>query len=273
MNYRHSFHAGNFADIIKHATLLLVMDELRAGQTALRVVDTHAGRGRYDVGGADASRSGEAKVGIGCLAEAGDFPAAITGLRTEIAKLNPAGGIKIYPGSPELIANRLRPGDSYLACELRAEEHSVLANTMQGRAGVKTACVDGFQCAAELSAFSGETFFLIDPPFERADDYAQTARTLRLVAQRSPGARFLIWLPLKDLETFDSFVRSIEDICHGSVIIAEARMRPLADPLKMNGCVLVLVNFGKEIEAPVKDLISWVVKTLGENGEARVWRP
>ncbi len=273
MNYRHSFHAGNFADIIKHATLLLVMDELAAGELPLRVVDTHAGRGRYDVSGIDASRSGEAKVGIGRLAEVGDFPAALAGLRAEIAKLNPAGGIKIYPGSPELIANRLRQGDSYLACELRPEEHSVLANAMQGRAGVKTACVDGFERAAELPVFSGETFFLIDPPFERADDYAQIAKTLRLVEQRSPGARYLIWLPLKDLETFDSFVRSIEDIRHESMLIAEARMRPLADPLKMNGCVLVLVNFSRDVEAPVRDLIVWVVKALGENGEARLWRP
>ncbi|OXE35473.1 MAG: 23S rRNA (adenine(2030)-N(6))-methyltransferase RlmJ [Phenylobacterium zucineum] len=273
MNYRHAFHAGNFADLIKHAALLLVLDAMTSDAKALRVMDTHAGRGLYDVGGADAIRSGEAKAGIGRLAEVGAVPDPIAALRAEITKLNPHDGIRVYPGSPVLIAGRLRPGDSYLACELRPEEHQALAETLRGLTGVKTVCADGFVRAADLPSVLGKTLFLIDPPFERADDYIRITETVMAGRRRMSDAGFLIWLPLKDLETLDSFVRSLEEGSGGSILVAEARMRPLTDPLKMNGCVLVLVNLSPAVEAPLREVLKWVVDTLGENGEARLWHP
>jgi len=271
VNYRHAFHAGNFADLIKHAALLLMLDQLCAKQEALRVVDTHAGRGLYDVGAAEASRSGEAEAGIGRLANARNIPAGLSALRKAMEALNSDGSSRFYPGSPELIAARLRPGDSYLACELRPEEHSALDQNMRGRRGVKTVCADGFEVATNLPPAAGRTLVLIDPPFERADDYRRIAETLK-AAGRAPESRFLVWLPLKDLETLDSFLRLVEEADLGSVLVAEARMRPLTDPMKMNGCALVFVRPDAAIEAPLEEVMNWVVRELGDGGVARLWR-
>src|SRR3990167_1590610 len=112
MNYRHAFHAGNFADLVKHAALL---DLLSRTPRPLTVIDTHAGRGLYDLSGDEAQRSGEARAGIGQLMKAKDLPAALQPLRNAVSQLNGGGPARLYPGSPLLIAGALGKGDSYLA--------------------------------------------------------------------------------------------------------------------------------------------------------------
>lgn len=272
MNYRHAFHAGNFADLIKHASLLVLIDALSANLRALRIIDTHAGRGLYNVGGVDAGRSGEAKAGIGRLSLAEDLPNGLALLSREVEKLNPVGVVKTYPGSPYLIAGRLRVADSYLACELRPEEHSALSEVLKGRPQVKTICADGFDRAATMPQTPGRTLFLIDPPFERADDYARIAQTVKVAGRNEPDAQFLIWLPIKDLETLDSFCRSLEDANVGPILVLEARMRPLTDPMKMNGCALVFVGLDVDITDDLRAIADWVVSALGDGGEARLWQ-
>lgn len=267
MNYRHSFHAGNFADLVKHAGLLQLMPLL---PRPLSVIDTHAGRGLYDLGGADAQRSGEAEAGIKKLMEASDLPPAFKPLRDAVARLNKGGAARFYPGSPLLIADSLKAGDSYIACELRPEEHSALAEAVKGKVGVKTACTDGFEAAAGKVA-SGSTLILIDPPFEKGDDYRRIAETLRSVARKNPSAVVMVWLPLKDLETFDAFLRDAEDAEAGPLLVVEARMRPLTNPMKMNGCALVLANAPASVEPTLNEIAAWTVGALGEGGEARVW--
>ncbi len=269
MNYRHAFHAGNFADLVKHAALLQVLARRPAGP--LSIIDTHAGRGLYDLGGPEAQRSGEAAAGIGQLMRASDLPEPFAPLRVAVSRLNGGGETRLYPGSPLLIAEALRPGDSYLACELRPEEHSALAGAMKGRAGVKTACADGFARAADLPC-EGEALVLIDPPFERADDYARIVETLGAIGRRNPRAQVMVWLPIKDLETFDGFVRDAEDVGAGPLLVAEARMRPLADPLKMNGCALVFARPADGLDGVLDAICAWTVQALGDRGQARVWR-
>lgn len=267
MNYRHSFHAGNFADLVKHAGLLQLLPLL---PRPLSVIDTHAGRGLYDLGGVDAQRSGEAEAGIKKLMEAKDLPPAFKPLREAVSRLNRSGATRAYPGSPLLIADSLKPGDSYLACELRPEEHSALASAVKGRGGVKTACADGFDTAVDKIAH-GSALVLIDPPFEKGDDYRRIAETLHAVAKKNPKAVVMVWLPLKDLETFDAFLRDAEDAGAGPLLVVEARMRPLTNPMKMNGCALVVANAPPALEAPLKEIAAWTVGALGEGGEARVW--
>jgi 23S rRNA (adenine2030-N6)-methyltransferase len=267
VNYRHAFHAGNFADLVKHAALLQLLARL---PRPLAVIDTHAGRGLYDLGGAEAQRSGEAEAGVKKLMNAKDLPADFQPLREAVLRLNGGGATRLYPGSPRLIADSLQGGDSYLACELRPEEHSALAVAMTGRAGVRTACADGFEMAAERIA-RGSALVLIDPPFERGDDYRRIVATLKAVSRKNPQAVVMIWLPLKDLETFDAFLRDAEDAGAGPLLVAEARMRPLANPMKMNGCALVLAKPPAGFEAPLKAIVDWTVEALGEGGEGRVW--
>lgn len=270
MNYRHAFHAGNFADLVKHAALLQLLAQMTADPAPLNVIDTHAGRGLYDLGGSESQRSGEAQAGIAKLMQAGDLPAAFQPLKSAVSKLNGGGETTLYPGSPLLIATSLRKSDSYLACELRPEEHTALSGVMRGQAGVKTACADGYD-EAVVKVSGGKTLILIDPPFEKSDDYRRIVTTLKAVTGKNPGAVVMVWLPIKDLETFDAFLRDAEDSYGGPLLVAEARMRPLWDPMKMNGCALVLANAPAGFEGLLEEICDWTAKALGERGQARVW--
>ena len=270
MNYRHAFHAGNFADLVKHAALLRVLASREAGP--LTVIDTHAGRGMYDLAGVEARKSGEAEAGIVRLMAARDAPAAFGPLVAQVKALNGSGGVGRYPGSPWLIAQALGPKDTYLACELRPDEHAALRDLMKARTNVTTLCADGYAAAVSRAPATGAALVLIDPPFERADDYRQIVETLTAVRRRNPQAQALVWLPLKDLETFDGFLRDLEDDLQAPALVAETRMRPLTDPMKMNGCALVLVGAPDGVAEDLEAICGWTARTLGERGESRVYR-
>lgn len=271
MNYRHAFHAGNFADLVKHAALLDLLRRMMSANGPLSVIDTHAGRGLYDLGGPEAQRSGEAAQGILKLMQAPGLPSAFAPLRAAVLRLNKGGPVRRYPGSPFLVAESLRPGDTYLGCELRGEEHGALKEALKGRSGVSTLCADGFKTAADQVPAAGPALVLIDPPFERGDDYAHIVETLGAVARRNPKAVVLVWLPLKDLETFDAFLREAEEAGAGPLLVAEARMKPLTDPLKMNGCALVTARAPEGFAEVLESLCAWTVQALGKNGAAKVW--
>jgi 23S rRNA (adenine2030-N6)-methyltransferase len=271
LNYRHAFHAGNFADLVKHAALLELLAGARRSPEAFTVIDTHAGRGVYDLASEEARRSGEAEAGIGRLLAARDAAGEFAPLVAAVKRLNGAGGLARYPGSPWLVAEQLRPQDLYLGCELRPAEHAALRKALQGRPGVETLCADGFETAAQRCPKTGPALLLIDPPFERADDYLRSVATAAAVRRRNPRVQVTIWLPLKDLETFDAFLRDLEDAVHARVLVAETRMRPLTDPLRMNGCALALVGVDEGLAPKLAAICGWTAETLGERGAARVY--
>lgn len=273
MNYRHAFHAGNFADLVKHAALLELLAAMTAQTPPLTVIDTHAGRGLYDLCGEEARKSGEAEAGILRLVADANAPDSYRPLISAFKAANPKGPEgRIYPGSPWLIAQSIRPGDAYLACELRAEEHGALQKAIGARPGVKTACVDGYEAAQARCPATGNVMVLIDPPFEKADDYRRIVETVDIVRGRNPDAVLLIWLPLKDLETFDGFLRDLEDLEAGPLLVAETRLRPLSDPMKMNGCALVFVGAPADLEQRLEPICQWPAQAQGEGGKGRVWR-
>jgi 23S rRNA (adenine2030-N6)-methyltransferase len=266
VNYRHAFHAGNFADLVKHAALLRLLARLTTDRAPLEVIDTHAGRGLYDLAGAEARKSGEAAT-AGILRLMRERPPEVfSGLVDAVRRLNGQGEVRRYPGSPWLIAEGLRPGDSYLGCELRPEEHEALRVALRGRDYVRTVRGDGYETARAAPA-KGRRLLLIDPPFERPDDYG---RIVEVLGAR-PEATALVWLPLKDLETFDAFLRELEDATDAPLLVAETRMRPLADPMKMNGCALVLAGPDLGMAEDLQAICGWVAGTLGEGGLARVY--
>ncbi|MCR5875263.1 23S rRNA (adenine(2030)-N(6))-methyltransferase RlmJ [Phenylobacterium sp. J426] len=268
MNYRHAFHAGNFADLVKHAALLRVMAALGSGP--LTVIDTHAGRGLYDLAGPEARKSGEAEAGIVRLMSAKDAPEAFGPLLRAVAGLNASGPVRRYPGSPWLIAEHLPPGSRYLACELRKEEHDALRSALKSRTGVETLNADGYRAAVERCPPKGRVLLLIDPPFEKADDYVRIVETLEAARARNRDVQALVWLPLKDLETFDAFLRDLEDAVDAPMLVAETRVKPLTDPMKMNGCALVLLN-SPDISADLAAISDWVAQELGEEGASRLY--
>jgi 23S rRNA (adenine2030-N6)-methyltransferase len=271
VNYRHDFHAGSFADLVKHACLLSALRRLAGDPRAIVAVDTHAGAGVYDLTGEMAKASGEADDGVRRLMADSGAPAAFAPLKTAIGELNRGAGLRYYPGSPWLIARTLRPGDQMVACELRPDDRRRLERTMFGfRARVLEK--DGFAAAPAQIRPDRAALVLIDPPFERLDDYDHIAATATALLRRNRSAVVLIWLPLKDLETFDHFLRRLEAVDPPPVLIAEARLRPLDDPMRMNGCAMAIINPPEGLEADAWAVCEWTAGALGDEGaEARCW--
>jgi len=270
LNYRHAFHAGNFADILKHAALLATLEALQARHPKVTVVDTHAGSGVYDLRGPAAQKSKEAQAGV--LRMMGQAaPAALDQLKRAVAALNGGGETVLYPGSPRLVAYALRPSDRYVGFELQPDEHRRLRENLAGRRNLELGLGDGFAEARGRLPAEGGALLLIDPPFEKADDYGRAVETVAAALGRSPAATALVWLPLKDLETFDAFLRELEDAVDPPILVAETRLRPLDDPMRMNGCAVVLLNPPEALDAALADVAAWV-SGVGEAGLGRVWR-
>lgn len=272
MNYRHAYHAGNFADLQKHAILLALLETLKTQSPALSVVDTHAGAGGYDLSGEMARRSGEAEAGIFRLLSSTDAPAVFAPLAAAVRALNRGADGPLYPGSPLLIAGALRREDRYVACELREDDFDLLRRSLAPYAFAQALRVDGYDAVLTKGGRGGRPFILIDPPFERPDDYARIVEVTRQALRQDPAAVLAVWTPLKDLETFDAFIRGLETVTDDA-LIAEVRLRPLLDPMKMNGSAMVLVGAPREVEPAVRAATDWIVERLGQKGgAARVWR-
>jgi 23S rRNA (adenine2030-N6)-methyltransferase len=271
MNYRHSFHAGNFADLVKHALILWLLKQ-RQGKGPVTVLDTHAGAGLYDLTG-DAVRSREAEAGVERLMAAADRPPLVEALAVEVAALNPGGGVRFYPGSPVLIARALRKGDRYQGFELREEVAALLEEALSAFANAAGTAGDGYEQALAAARREGGPLVLIDPPFERPDDYLRAADTAAAIVRADPTAVVAIWTPLKDLETFDGFLRRLAEGTKAPTLVCEARLRPLTNPMKMNGCAMVVVNPPAGADAAASEICGWVAGSLGEaGGKAEVWR-
>lgn len=272
MNYRHAFHAGNFADLHKHAILLAMLSALQEQSDALAVIDTHAGAGGYDLAGEMARRSGEAQAGIFRLKAAIDAPVVFAPLLKAVDQMNGGEPGDLYPGSPLLTARALRRADRYAGCELRPDDAALLRKTLAPYANAQALEADGFVTAAQQAGKGGRAFVVIDPPFERPDDYDRIAATTRAVLKRAPDAAFAIWLPIKDLETFDAFLRAMETVTN-DLLVAELRLRPLTDPMKMNGCAMVMVGAPASVDEAAAQAGDWIASRLGEKGgRSRVWR-
>src|SRR5262245_30325355 len=174
MNYRHAFHAGNIADVVKHAILARIVAHLKEKPAAFRVIDTHAGAGLYDLAGPEASRTGEWRDGIGKLLAAALGPAEralLAPYLEAIAAFN-AGPLKLYPGSPALLQHWLRPQDRLIACEREPNAARALIARLRGDRRAKAVAIDGY---AALNAYvppkERRGLVLIDPPFERPDEF------------------------------------------------------------------------------------------------------
>ena len=270
MNYRHSFHAGNFADLVKHALVLWLLKTLQAERAAVTVLDTHAGAGLYDLSG-DGSRSREAEAGVERLMQAGGLPPLIAALADEVRTVNPQGGTRFYPGSPLLVASHLRRSDRYAGFDISGDVASLLVDSLRRYPNASGRPGDGFKAVLAEAKSASADLVLIDPPFEQPDDYLRAAETTLDLVRASPGATVAIWTPLKDLETFDGFLRRLGTAI--PTVVAEVRLRPLINPMKMNGCAMVVVNPPTGTDAAAHEICNWVAETLGDTGQkSEIWR-
>jgi 23S rRNA (adenine2030-N6)-methyltransferase len=268
MNYSHAFHAGGFTDLLKHAVLTQLLRSLATGPTPLVVIDVHAGAGIYDLQADAARRTGEAEAGIGRLMSDGTAPSAFDDLIAEVRRANRGGEVRFYPGSPLLIANRFRPGDGLIACELRADDFAALKSVLGRHAGARALNEDGWRAAAQRSPPPpARVLVLIDPPFERPDDRHSIESAVKAVLRRNPKAVIAIWAPIKDLTGLDDLIGAVEDACgRAALLTAQVRLRPLTDPMRLNGCAMLVINPPAGVEAAAAAAAEWIAVSVGEPG-------
>jgi 23S rRNA (adenine2030-N6)-methyltransferase len=265
LNYRHAFHAGNFADLFKHALLLAMLADLRRVGEPFTVIDTHAGAGVYDLKGEAALRTGEGAAALR-LREDTAAPAVFGPLKAAMAKLDGAGPARLYPGSPSLIAKALRPRDRGVACELRPDDAAALKAALKGERVLEIRVGDGWRLGVEAApAAPAPLLVLVDPPFEASDDGARAARLTAQILARNSSAVIAVWAPIKDLASFDSLSGEIEDAAGDRpVLIAQARLRPPDDPMRLNGCAMIIVNPAPALDVAAREAAGWIAKTFGD---------
>ncbi len=249
MNYRHAFHAGNFADCFKHALLVWLLQALLRKPAPVFVLDTHAGAGAYDLSSGPAERTGEWRAGIGRLLDAppAELPAALGPYVGLVRALGP------YPGSPALIRALLRPDDRLACCELHPEDYEVLRRRFAPDRRVGVHRRDGWEAlGALLPPRERRGLVLIDPPYENPDEFPALAAGLRRGHARFAGGVFAAWYPITHRAPGRGFHQAMVESAIPDILAAELWLRAPDDPARLNGCGLVVVNppFGFETEAP-----------------------
>lgn len=194
--YRHAFHAGNHADVLKHLVLVQVLRHMAAKAKPYTLVDTHAGAGGYSLEGHYAQKKGEFEWGIGKLWGRDDLPDALADYVAQVRRFNAGGRLTQYPGSPALASQLLRPEDRLRAFELHPTDHGILETYLAGRPNTQVAYADGFAALkGELPPPSRRGVILIDPSYELKTDYSKVVAAVREALQKFAQAVILVWLP------------------------------------------------------------------------------
>jgi 23S rRNA (adenine2030-N6)-methyltransferase len=266
MNYRHAFHAGNFADVVKHATLARIIAYLKQKPAAFRVIDTHAGAGHYDLAGPEASRSGEWREGIGRLVDA-PLASAMRDLLAPyldvVASYNPEH-LRLYPGSPALVRAWLRPQDRLVACEREPGAARALAASLRGDPRIKAVAIDGYTALnAYVPPKERRGLTLIDPPFEQEDEFHRLAQALAAAHRKWPTGIYMLWYPIKDAAATAAFSRRLERLGIGRILRAELELAGKHDPLRLAGSGLILVNPPWTLEGELAALLPALAQALG----------
>ena len=194
--YRHAFHAGNHADVLKHLVLSLVLRHMNLKDKGWRYVDTHAGAGGYSLQGDYARKRGEFEQGIGALWDRTDLPAPVADLVAMVRDFNGGKAIVQYPGSPAIAQMLMRPQDQLRLHELHPTDYKILDSYLGETPGVEVKMSDGFVCLkTHLPPPTRRGVVLIDPPYEIKTDYARTLAALREALALFPDAMVIVWLP------------------------------------------------------------------------------
>src|ERR1700704_1080962 len=246
MNYRHAFHAGNFADVIKHAALARILVHLRGKERGFRVIDTHAGAGLYDLASDEASRTGEWREGIGRLMEARlslDLQALVAPYLQAVAATNGGTELRRYPGSPLIALNFLRPQDRLVACELEPAAATALAANLRHDARARAVAIDGWMALkAYVPPKERRGGVVVDPPYEDRDEFARLADAVAGAHRKWATGVFLLWYPIKDRAGPDLLAGALRRGGIDKILRAELELAPGGEPGRLGGAGLIVVN-------------------------------
>lgn len=246
MNYRHIYHAGNFADVLKHAVLARLIVYLQQKDKAFRVLDTHAGIGLYDVSSVEAQKTGEWLNGIGKLLDA-DLPAKVVEILKPyldvVRGLNPDGPITCYPGSPKLARELFRPQDRLSAMELHPDDYRTLARLFEGDYQARITELDGWlSLGAHLPPKEKRGIVLVDPPFELEGEYERLVDGLARAYRRFSTGVYCLWYPIKKGAPIAAFHEALKETGIPKMLCAELHVKSDRDGTGLSGTGLIIVN-------------------------------
>jgi 23S rRNA (adenine2030-N6)-methyltransferase len=290
MNYQHAFHAGNFADVHKHAVLARILAYLQQKAGAFRVIDTHAGAGRYDLFAPNSSRGGEWHDGIERVWQAmpglvsqtqarqvasqvalREFLAPYLGV---VAALNPDSGekpLRIYPGSPVIAQHLLRSQDRLIACELEPRAAAALKVALRGDARAKALTIDGWTAlAAHLPPRERRGVVLIDPPFEEPNDFMRLSGAVEIAQRKWASGIFILWFPIKDRRAADALIKRLRKLAVPRLLHSEIMLgAPRADA-GLIGSGLIVLNPPFKLDLELELILPQLGQILFREATCRV---
>jgi len=265
--YRHGFHAGNFADVVKHTLLVLLIEALRRKESPFCILDTHAARGLYDLRGEQAQKRREYEAGIGRLWQRTDLPPPVATYLATIRALNEPHQLRWYPGSPRLARALLRPQDRLIAIERNPQEHQLLKQGFGRDRQVAIHCQDGYQgLKAFLPPKERRGLVLIDPPYELQDEYSQAVAGLLSGWQRWPSGLYALWYPILTEGLRARLFTQLRATALRRVLVVELILQPPSVRNRLNGSGMVLVNPPFGCEQQLAELLPWLQQALAPAG-------
>ena len=259
MNYRHGYHAGNFADVVKHVALVAILSHLKKKDTAFSVIDSHAGRGAYDLAGTEASRTGEAQGGIVRILDlAGEMPGALSRYLSLVKEM----GGNAYPGSSLIAARLLRAQDRLTAIEKHPEEFAALKAVLAPFRNAAVENADGYARALKLlPPPSRRGLVLIDPPFESPEEFSDLARTVREAVRKFATGIYLVWYPIKSEAEANAFVGEV--LAGGIAKAMTINTRVPAPEGKLGRAGLLVINPPYGFDAEMRGAAHLLAPRLG----------
>jgi len=269
MNYDHAYHAGNFADVVKHALIVRIVEYLKRKDKPFRVIDTHAGGGLYDLSSERAQKTGEWRTGVGRLVEAQLSDAARDLLAPYLAcveAFNPGPGVKFYPGSPVIVRELLRGRDRLTAIELHPEAAFALRTRFAGDFATRVIELDGWLAlGAQVPPKEKRGLVLVDPPFEIDNEFERIVDGLHRAHHRWPGGIYAFWYPIKDFDKLGSFRGALASAGIPRILDVSLTIRaPLHYP-RLDGTGMILVNPPFVIEEELRVLLPALRDVLAED--------
>jgi 23S rRNA (adenine2030-N6)-methyltransferase len=262
MNYRHAFHAGNFADVLKHAALTLALAHLGRKEASYFCLDAHAGIGSYDLRSVAADKTGEYRAGIAKVLEAADPPPELVPYLEAVRRRND-GELRWYPGSPVLMRGMLRPQDRLALVELHPEDAADLAGRFAGDRQVAIHHGDAYaSMKALLPPPERRGLVLVDPPFEAKDEFDRLRRGLRQALKRWPTGCYMVWYPIKARLPVQRFHQDLTTEGLPKTLVAELLLRCDDDPFRLNGCGLLMINPPWQLDEAMAAILPWLAKVL-----------
>lgn len=264
--YRHAFHAGNHADVLKHIVLVQVLRYMNGKDKPYRFVDTHAGAGGYSLEGRYAQKKGEFEQGIGRLWGRDDLPEPVADYVQQVRAFNPGGALEQYPGSPAIAHMLLRPTDQMRLFELHPTEHRILESYLGHQRGVEVRHADGFDSLkGQLPPSTRRGVVLIDPSYEGHGDYGRVVATLRDAVQRFAEGVYLVWYPQVQKVEAAELPRRLEALApkgwlHARLTVA----RPDAMGFGLAGSGMFVLNPPYTLHDTLAGVLPWLVETLGQ---------